>query len=266
MEKKKPDLVKIFIRCAIVLLVGVLAFAVFRIVSTLQERERSRQVHEQIVEMAVTMLPPTPAAQEVPAQTSQPEAEAERYYIPLAVDFSALRSAVPDIRAWIYSPDTPIHYPVVQGKDNRYYLRRMATGEYNYAGAIFLDRRNPSDLTGKYNLLHGHNLKDTSMFGTLPNYSDQAYYEAHKQLYLLTPNGDYVIELFAGFTARSDDKIYTIPATKKECLAIAEDCIARSDFVSTVQPQEGDQLMILSTCTYDFDDARYAVVGVMRKN
>ena len=243
---------------AIIVLICILIFSAYRIIILLSQKEQSKDLTQQLTQMAVTVKP----AQDLPPA----EQERPAYAIPISVDFDALKQQAPDIRGWIYCPDTPIHHPVVQGKDNRYYLRRLANGQPNHAGSVFLDSRNPSDLTGYYNLIHGHNLKDDTMFGTLPNYSRQEYYDAHPIVYFLTPDADHVIELFAGFTTNSEDPIYTIPLTGKQRMELAKGCIERSDFVSQVQPEESDQLVILSTCAYDHEDARYAVIGVLRKN
>ena len=44
-----------------------------------------------------------------------------------AIDFAVLDSQNPDVVAWIQIPGTQINYPVVQGKDNDYYLHRFWT-------------------------------------------------------------------------------------------------------------------------------------------
>ena len=64
-----------------------------------------------------------------------------------AVDFDALSEINPDIVAWIYIEDTEINYPVVQGTDNQYYLKRLFNGKWNGSGCIFLDSRNSPDLS-----------------------------------------------------------------------------------------------------------------------
>ena len=38
------------------------------------------------------------------------------------INFKALQAVNPDVIGWIYSPNTTINYPVVQGDDNAYYL------------------------------------------------------------------------------------------------------------------------------------------------
>ena len=40
--------------------------------------------------------------------------------------------------------------------------------------------------------------------------------------------------------------------------------ISTSSFQSSVQPEEGEQILALCTCSYEYNDARYVVYGVLR--
>lgn len=43
----------------------------------------------------------------------------------LEIDFAGLKAVNPDVIAWIQIPALDISYPVVQGKDNAYYLHHL---------------------------------------------------------------------------------------------------------------------------------------------
>ena len=63
----------------------------------------------------------------------------------------------------------------------------------------------------------------------------------------------------------SDSESYTIPATKEERDALIEKAVRSSSFVSGVETTEEDHLVTLSTCVYDYENARYVLVGVLRE-
>ena len=46
-------------------------------------------------------------------------------------------------------------------------------------------------------IIYGHNMRDGSMFSTLVEYKAQAYYDEHPEMYLVTPEGGYVVEVFS---------------------------------------------------------------------
>ena len=80
---------------------------------------------------------------------------------PITVDFERLQEENKDIIAWLYCPDTEINYPVVQSKDNEYYLRRLLDGTWNIAGTLFMDYRNAADCSDLHTIIYGHNMKNT---------------------------------------------------------------------------------------------------------
>ncbi|NLG25173.1 MAG: class B sortase, partial [Clostridiales bacterium] len=176
------------------------------------------------------------------------------------VDFAALRAVNDDVVAWIYAEGTPIDYPVVLGDDNAYYLDHTFFGRPGSAGAIFIDAANRADFSDGNTVVYGHHMKDGSMFAGLPNYGDQAYYDAHPVIYLYTPDGDYAIELFSGYVR--DASALPIDFAGPEAFLGYVDAVRQlSDFESDVVVAADDRIVTLITCTYNFDDARYAVHG-----
>ena len=181
-----------------------------------------------------------------------------------SIDFPALEKINPDVVAWLTSKATEIDYPVAQGDDNDYYLRHLFTGEHNKLGSIFMDYRNHGDFSDRNTVLYGHNMKDGSMFSSLTKYKDQSYYDSFPTMVLDTPSGDFTIELFAGiiidgnqesvrFDFKDDQDFQSyINSLKKE-----------STFESNTIVEANDRIVTLCTCSYEFNNARYALFGKM---
>ena len=91
-------------------------------------------------------------------------------------DFSELRKANPDVCGWLTVTGTKIDYPVVQGKDNLYYMNRDYYGNPSLAGSIFLDTRNSSSFSDAYSLVYGHHMDDHLMFGDLDLFKDEQFF------------------------------------------------------------------------------------------
>ncbi len=184
---------------------------------------------------------------------------------PISVNFDILLQECADIVAWLYCPGTAINYPVAQDTDNMYYLRHLPNGEYNTSGTLFLDYRNNSDFEGWTSLIYGHNMKIDTMFGTLPEYREQSYYEAHPFLYLLTPEADYRIDVIGGFVISDDDPIYDTTGSKEERDALLKTVARKTEITTAVSVSDTDRIIALSTCSYDYENARYVLVGALRE-
>ncbi len=178
------------------------------------------------------------------------------------VDFSILEEKNTDVVGWILSLDSEINYPVVKGSDNSYYLTHLFTKEENAKGSIFMDYRNQNDFSSKNTILYGHHMKDGSMFATLTNYKEQAYYDKFPTMILYTPQGDYMIELFAGVIVDGDyESVCFEFEEKKEFETYIAFLKENSSFKSKVPVNFEDRIITLCTCSYEFDNARYTVYG-----
>ncbi len=182
------------------------------------------------------------------------------------VDFTALSEINPDIAGWLVCDETPINYPIVKGEDNSQYLKRLFNGKRGKAGTPFLDYENSPDFTDRNSIVYGHNLLDGSMFTCLADYAEQAYYDAHPTMLLLTPQGDYVMEVYAAFTASPKEAgAVTSPwrqswSTDGDFSAWISQARERSVVETGITPDADDKVLTLSTCVHRGSD-RFVVMG-----
>lgn len=192
------------------------------------------------------------------------EDEGEIEFSPIGIDFESLLAANSDIIGWIYCEDTVINYPVLQGEDNDFYLHHTYEGDYSVAGSIFVDTTNRPGFVDSNTVIYGHHMKNGSMFASLEKWKDQEYYEEHPVMWLLTPEQDYKIVLFScyGTSAYSDTyTVFTRPC--EELNDYLDDCVWQSEFQSDIELDPEAHYVVLSTCAYMFDNARYVVHGML---
>lgn len=189
---------------------------------------------------------------------------ADRETAPIEVDFRALREVCGDVEGWIYCEGTPINYPVVQGEDNDYYLRRSYEGTKMTAGSIFVDAGNRRGFADSNTVIYGHHMKNGSMFACLEDWEEQGFYEEHPVMWLLTPEQDYKIVLFSGYTTAADSDTYQIfQGPGRELEEYLEACADQSDFQSDVELDGDARYVVLSTCAYSFTNARHVLHGML---
>jgi len=202
------------------------------------------------------------------AETTETAATAENkpnIDIPaMAIDFDALHGINPDAVAWLYSPGTVIDYPIVRATEYDYYLHRLPDGTYNNNGTLFIDY-NWTDFSDKLTVVYGHNMKSGKMFGSIANYKKQAYFDEHPYLYLYTETGEnFRIDLVYGCVIEAGqwrERAFMFDVN----LDLLMDYAARSTtFNSNAQYTPGDRVIALSTCSYEFNDARYVVLGILQ--
>mgnify|MGYP001668256387 CR=1 FL=1 len=184
--------------------------------------------------------------------------------VPISVDLSSLQAQYPDVIGWLYCEDTSINYPVAQGYDNNQYLRHLLNGTYNTAGTLFADYRNGQIGADHNFVIFGHNMNNGTMFGSIVKYKNQEYYEAHPKFYLFTENHIYRIELVAGYVTTIQSDAYTINFETEDLLqSYVNRAIKNSTFKSNVDYTGGNRIVTLSTCSYEFNNARYVVIGFL---
>lgn len=194
-------------------------------------------------------------------ELQSPSVSTDEQYPDIAIDFSEL-AEYSDIVGWIYGKEMKIHYPVVHSEDNERYLYRLVDGSENDAGSIFLDTIDSPDLSGRVNILYGHNMKNGTMFGTILDYRNSDYFNEHPYLFYFTPSATYRLEIFAGVHTTSDSSFYRRPQNETEMNQYLSDAYRKSVFVSDVNVGPTDKIMVLSTCSGQTGDSqRFALMA-----
>lgn len=184
------------------------------------------------------------------------------------VDWKALKKVNPDVQGWLYQKGTVINYPVVQGTDNDTYLHTRFDKQWSGGGTLFVDYRMEKDFRGFNSIIYGHHMKDGSMFRSIRGYTkEEGYYDKHKTLELATPHGNYHLVVFSAFiTKATDEDTYKMTYDEAEKQAYIDRAWERSELPITrdsVDVTKDDRLVTLSTCAYDYEEARYIVMCKM---
>ena len=180
----------------------------------------------------------------------------------ITIDFTALKSENGDFTGWFVIPGTDISYPVVQGTDNAFYLDHVFDGSYNTVGTLFADYRNMM-LGDENTIIYGHNFHQFgAMFSKMVYYAHQDYYEEHPVMYYLTEECGYKIEVFSVYEASTFDPVFTLTFVGDKDYGVFLDHVMEMSVVKTVvRVTERDKVMTLSTCSNDYYDRRFVVVG-----
>lgn len=169
-----------------------------------------------------------------------------------------LKSAYPDAIGWLYIPDTAINYPLMQGNDNDYYLHHAYDGSKLTAGSIFLDCRCENRLLNPINIVYGHNMKNGSMFAGLLKYGDTAYCDEHRYGWLATESIVYRIDFFSLAKVDREDAIYDGSQPVADWMPRLW---SLSGICNEMTYTEADRFISLSTCSYEFKNARAVLTG-----
>lgn len=174
--------------------------------------------------------------------------------------WTTLQQTMPNLIAWIEGAG--LDYPVVQGSDNQYYLTHLPDGTYNALGSVFLDAELTADFSQPVSILYAHSAKAGNMFGALTQYKSQSFYQENPVLFLSTPEKEYKVTVLAAYLLDAQTEYYPKKFQDEQEFREYLNFVKKKSYFKTEETaQYQDKLLILSTCAYDFEDARLAVVG-----
>ena len=103
------------------------------------------------------------------------------------------------------------------------------------------------------------------MFGSLPNYNNAAYWQAHPSVYVRVGNVVRRYDIFAAHTASVKGVVYRLDmeesGLEEEFLRT---CLEQSVFETRIVPEKDAPVLTLSTCTETGYSKRWVVQAVLR--
>ena len=216
---------KLFLNLLTIICLIIIAISGFKIYTTLRDYKKADNVYSQLKETK---------------EDSKNMSDATN-------NLSSINS---DYKFWINVQGTNIEYPVVQGSDNDFYLNHDFNKNYLPAGSIFLDYRN--------------DLRNSTMFGQMEKFKDENFFKENKFITLTTENEVYEYEIFAIGVYDADFGYNKVSFTDKNDFNNFLNKILTKSMYSRNIVSENDKIITLSTCSYEYDNARIAIFAVLK--
>ena len=168
------------------------------------------------------------------------------------INFEELLKVNNDVVSWINVDSTNINYPVVQTKDNEYYLNHSFTKTPTKSGWVFMDYRN-NHMNDNNTIFYGHNLINKTSFGSISNiFTNKWYKESNHSIIILTKDKKYTYQIFSIYYSKpvvdylkvdfDNDSEYNEWLTNLKNKS-------KKDF--NIDVSSNDKIVTLSTCTDD---------------
>ena len=252
MSKKK--IIKLIIT---IILIGILIFSGYKIITWLEENQRSKETLDEINKTVEVIEKEDDETTEIVEQTKEISSTSPYWdYIKMNlidVDLNELKNKNQDTVGWINVSGTNINYPFVQTNDNNYYLTHSFDKTYNSAGWIFLDYRNNKNITNKNSIIYGHDRYNNTMFGDLRNILTNGWLNNNDNhtIRLSLPNENSLWQVFSVYHIKTTTDYLEISFTDNEYQSFIDLITDRSNYNFDAKPTIKDRIITLSTCYHD---------------
>jgi sortase B len=262
----KPKLRKIFIIIDCLILIISLTYCIVIFYNYYSSRKLYSTVAHLYTVNAETKAKPTAPSADT-SNSSNVNTEPQPTFVPpdsnevkISNTFLSLLQANKDTVGWIKIDNTYVNYPVVKYLDNDFYLDKNFYKEYSFTGCIFMDYRNNILPLDKNIILYGHNMKDVSMFHDILKYKDEDFFNNNDKITFNTLYKESVWQVFSAYVTEVNfNYLITDFPSDKDFANYITVIRSKSKFKKDISVTTDDHILTLSTCSYEFKDARTVV-------
>jgi len=189
----------------------------------------------------------------------------------MQLKYADLFAQNPNFAGWLKIPGADVDMAVVKSKNNKEYLTQDFHNNYTRNGTLFIDCRNNILDLDNNTVIYGHNISSGILFGRLKNYRSLDTFKNDPVIEFNTLYADHkwkICSVMVTNAKKSDDngfvfEYYNTYLSDADVVRFGQEVKERSLYETGVDVLPGDKFLTLSTCIYDFDDARLVVVARM---
>lgn len=156
--------------------------------------------------------------------------------------------------------NTDLKVPIVKGKNNDYYLKRLLNKQVNSLGSVFMDYRN--NTSDRKIIIYGHNSHNVyTEFHILEKYLNSSYYSNHSIITFKDINYTYTYQIFSVYKTNKNYKHVNLNFTSEEYSEHVKWLKNNSLYDTHVPVDDDSQIIVLQTCDISNDGEYIIVVG-----
>lgn len=226
---------------------------------------RQAQEIDGLLGLVSTVPKPQPSELEADNVTVSGETQSEE---PQYTEYAALYAENSDFVGWLHVENTNIDYPVMFTPDDpEYYLRRAFDRTASQSGTPFISENCTID--SDFFIIYGHNMKNNTMFGTLDCYAEKSFWEENPCFSFITVSEQREYEVFAALETRvlyQDETGYRyyfqVGDLTEDAFNELTGWLQENALYNTgITPAYGEQIVVLSTCSYHESNGRFIVAA-----
>lgn len=192
----------------------------------------------------------------------------------LSLKYAKLYAVNQDFVGYISIDEFGVGLPVVQSQKDKagenYYLRKNFYKQYSVYGCPFVPKDNNMEYFDRNTIIFGHNNNSNIAFAPINKYKTLDGYKRAPVIHFDTIYGNHTWKIIAAFiinTNAGDDNgyIFNYTFTKmqsdEEFMNYIRFVKERSLYDTGVDILPTDKILTLSTCSHDFDNARFVVIA-----
>lgn len=188
----------------------------------------------------------------------------------IQLKYAKLYATNNDFVGYLEAKGVNLSLPVVQTNNDETYLEKNFYGQSTKYGCPFVTYLNNIEPLDLNTVIFGHHMNDKTIFGALDHYKDIEGFKSAPVITFNTLYNNYKWKVIAAFITNAEEKddngyvfryYFTSLSTQERFSAYLNELAQRSLYDTGVDVLPTDKLLTLSTCSHEFEDARFVVVA-----